>query len=89
MPILLALLVLYAPRLLLVYLKFFTRWFEAPHLGWLWLILGFLFAPFTLLWYSAVQVWFGGHWDLFEKIVLIIAVIVDLGGGFGATRKRR
>jgi len=89
MPILLALLVLYFPRLLLIYLKFFTHWFDPANLSWLWLILGFIFAPFTLLWYSAVYAWFGGHWDLLQKIVLVVAVIVDLGGGFGATRRRK
>lgn len=88
MPILLALVVLYFPRLLLVYLKFFTHWFDASAMSWLWLILGFLFAPFTLLWYSAVYVWFGGNWDLLQKIVLVIAVIIDLSGGFGAMRKK-
>ena len=88
MPFLLALLVLFFPRLLLVYLKFFTGWFASVSLGLLWQVLGFIFAPFTLLWYTAVQNWFGGYWDLMQKIVLGIAIIIDLGGGFGATRKR-
>ena len=89
MPILLALLVLFFPRLLLVYLKFFTGWFAAVSLSWLWLILGFIFAPFTLLWYTAVYNWFGGTWDLLQKIVLVIAIIVDLSGGFGAMRRKK
>lgn len=89
MPVLLALLTLYFPRLLLVYLKFFTRWFQASPIGWVWLILGFVFAPFTLLWYSAVWTWFGGRWDLLQKVVLVIAVVIDLSGGFRAMRKRK
>lgn len=89
MPILLALLVLYFPRLLLVYLKFFTHWFDPSRISWIWLILGFIFAPFTLLWCSAVAVWFGGEWEMSQKIMLAAAVIIDLGGGFGAARKRR
>jgi len=88
MPILLALIIVYFPRLFLVYLKFFTGWFAGVTLGWLWLILGFIFAPLTLLWYTAVMNWFGGNWGLLQKIVLVIAVIIDLGGGIGATRKR-
>lgn len=88
MPILLALLVLFFPRLLLAYLKFFTAWFAGITLGLLWQILGFIFAPLTLLWYTAVMNWFGGNWGLMQKIVLAIAIIIDLGGGIGATRKR-
>ena len=88
MPILLALLVVYFPRLFLVYLKFFTGWFAHVTLGLLWQVLGFVFLPLTLLWYTAVANWFGGNWGLLQKIVLVIAVIVDLGGGIGATRKR-
>jgi hypothetical protein len=88
MPIILALLVLCFPRLFLVYLKFFTEWFATgPTL--LWQILGFIFAPFTLLWYVAVLNWFGGNWDLAQKVILVIAIVIDLGGGFGAMRKRR
>ena len=89
MPIILALLVLYAPRLLLVYLKFFTHWFDPSGLGWLWLILGFIFAPFTLLWISAVHAWFGGAWGLPQKVVLVIAILIDLSGGIGATRRKK
>lgn len=88
MPFILAVLVLYSPRLMILYLRIFTGWFSSgPH--WFWGILGFLFMPFTLLWYSAVQVWFGGRWDSGQMILLVIAIIIDLGGGFGATRKRK
>ncbi len=89
MPIILALLVLYFPRLLLAYLAIFTHWFDAARLSLLWLLLGFFFAPFSLLWYSAVHGWFGGSWGLVEKVVMAIAVVVDLSGGFGAMRKRK
>jgi len=88
MPILLALLVVYFPRLFLIYLKFFTGWFAGITLGLLWQVLGFLFLPLTLLWYTVVMNWFGGNWDTLQKIVLVIAILIDLGGGFGATRKR-
>lgn len=88
MPILLALLVVCFPRLLLIYLKFFTGWFAGVTLGLLWQVLGFIFAPLTLLWYTAVVHWFGGNWGLPQKIVFVIALLIDLGGGFGATRKR-
>lgn len=89
MPLILALLVLYFPRLLLVYLKFFTGWFAAAGLSLIWQILGFIFAPFTLLWYTAVANWFGGVWGLPQKIVMVIAIIIDLSGGFGAILKKK
>jgi hypothetical protein len=88
MPIILALLVLYFPRLMILYLRFFTDWFSTGP-NWFWGILGFICAPFTLLWYSAVQVWFGGRWDIMQVILLVIAIVIDLGGGFGATRQRK
>ena len=88
MPIILALLIVYFPRIFLIYLKFFTGWFAGITLGLLWQVLGFIFAPLTLLWYTAVMNWFGGVWGLPQKIMLVIAIVIDLGGGFGATRKR-
>ena len=64
MPCLLALIALAAPRLLIVLLWFFTPWFDGIFPGILWPILGFIFLPTTLLWYTAVQHWFGGEWTL-------------------------
>ncbi len=88
MPLLLAIVVLYFPRLLLLWLKFFTGWFAAVQLHLVWQVLGFFFAPFTLLWYTVVANEFGGQWGLLQKALLILAIVIDLGGGFGALRKR-
>lgn len=88
MPILLALVVLWFPRLLLLWLKFFTGWFAAVQLHLFWQILGFVFMPFTLLWYTVVANTFGGHWGLLQEAVLVIVILTDLGGGFKALRKR-
>ncbi len=54
MPCLLALLALAAPRLVVFLLWFFTNWFNGLFTSILWPILGFVFLPTTLLWYSAV-----------------------------------
>ncbi len=88
MPILLALVVLCFPRLLLLWLKFFSGWFAAVPLHLLWQILGFFFMPFTLLWYIVVVNTFGGHWALLQQAILVIAIVIDLGGGFKAMHKR-
>ena len=61
MPCIVALLALLAPRLLIVLLWFFTTWFRGVFDNLLWPILGFLFLPTMLLWYSAVLRWVGGE----------------------------
>ena len=88
MPILIALALLFFPRLFMAYLYFFTGWFAAAHIALLSLIIGFIFAPLGILWYSAVQVWYGGVWGPMQIVVMIAALLVDFGGGFGALRRR-
>lgn len=66
------------PRLLIVFLKLLTEWFTHVFTSWFWLILGIIFAPYTLLWYSVVINWFGGKWEFLQIIVLVIAIIMDL-----------
>jgi hypothetical protein len=55
MPCLFALLALVTPRLAIALLWFFTDFFAGVFDTALWLILGFLFLPTTLLWFVAVQ----------------------------------
>ena len=54
MPCVLVVLTLVAPRLVLALLWFFTRWFEGMFSSLLWPLVGFVFLPTTLLWYSVV-----------------------------------
>lgn len=63
----------------------FTDWFNGVFKSMLWPILGFLFLPLTTLWYSAVQHWFGGNWDVIPIVGLVVALLVDLS----PTRYRR
>lgn len=77
MPILL-LIGLFIPRVIIAVLWLFSSWFsvvESMVLG----ILGFLFMPYTLLWYSVVMHWNGGEWGGLQIIVLIFAILADLG----------
>ena len=60
MPCLMTLMALAAPRLVVALLWFFTHWFRGVFDNLLWPIIGFVFLPTTLLWYSAVHNWFGG-----------------------------
>jgi hypothetical protein len=88
MPCLFALLALVTPRLVIVLLWFFTTWFRGVFDGVLWPILGFLFAPTTMLWYSAVQHWFGGQWSLWPVLGLIVALVIDVSPARGRRRAR-
>lgn len=89
MPCLLALLALATPRLVIVLLWLFTTWFRGAFVTSLWLILGFIFLPTTLLWYTAVQHWFGGQWTLWPVVGLIIALMIDISPAGGRRRRVR
>jgi hypothetical protein len=66
------------PRLAVALLWFFTRWFEGISSSLLWLLAGFIFLPTTLLWYTAVQHWFGGRWTLGTVAGVVVALAIDL-----------
>jgi hypothetical protein len=78
MPCLIALLALAMPRVVIGVLWFTTGWFRGLFDTVLWPILGFVFLPTTLLWYSAVQRWFGGEWTLWPVVGLVLALMIDL-----------
>jgi hypothetical protein len=83
MPCLLALVALMAPRVVIVVLYFFTTWFQGIFDNLLWLILGFIFLPTTLIWYTAVQNWYGGEWGTLQIVGLVIALVVDVSPASG------
>lgn len=84
MPCLLVVLALSVPRLVVALLYVFTEWFRgmlpepAPGMP-IFGILGFLFLPTTLLWYTAVQHWWHGVWGPWQIGGVILAVVLDLG----------
>jgi hypothetical protein len=77
-PCLLAVFALATPRLVIALLWFFTNWFQGLFTNLLWPILGFIFLPTTLLWYTAVQHWFGGQWTLWPIVGIVIALMIDI-----------
>ena len=83
MPCLLTLLALIAPRLVMVLLWLFTPWFQGVFPSLLWPVLGFVFLPTTLLWYTAVHHWFGGAWTLWPIIGVVIALAIDVSPASG------
>ena len=78
MPCLLAVLVHHFPRVAIALLYFLTTFFNGVYQNILIPLLGFIFLPVTLLAYT----WLtksGNPVDTFFMIVMIIAVIIDLG----------
>ena len=89
MPCLFAIIALLFPRVLIVILWLLTDWFTGVFDSLLWPILGFIFLPITTLWYSAVINWYGGQWSGMNIIIMVLAVILDMGSaGSGYRRKR-
>ena len=86
MPCILVVLALATPRLVVALLYLFSHWFEGVFTSALWPILGFFFLPTTLLWYTAVQHWFGGVWTFWPILGLIVALAVDVSPAGGRRR---
>lgn len=89
MPCLLSLIALLFPRILILVLWIFTEWFEGVFTSTIWPVLGFLFMPLTTLWYSVVINHYGGQWHALQIIVMVLAVIFDLGSNGNGYNKRR
>jgi len=86
---LLVILVAFFPRIALVLLFFFSNFLERAYHGLLIPLLGFIFLPLTTIVY-AWMVNTGHALAGINLIVLIVAVIIDLGGwGGGYHRSRR
>ena len=88
MPCLVIILSLVAPRLVTLLLWLFTNWFQGLFSTILWPIIGFIFLPTTLLWYTAVQRWFGGQWTFWPIVGLVIALSIDISPASGRRRSR-
>lgn len=79
MPCLFAVIALLFPRVLIVVLWLFTNWFSGVFSSNLWPVLGFFFLPVTTLWYSVVINNYSGQWTTFNIIILVIAILIDMG----------
>ena len=84
----LTLLMLAGPRLVLALLFFFSGYLERAYHGLLIPLLGFIFLPLTTLAYAWV-VNSGGRIEGINAIILLVAVIIDIGGLSGGEYHRR
>lgn len=89
MPCLLLILVLAFPRIVILLLFLFSTYLERAYHGLLLPLLGFIFLPLTTLAYA----WMantGQPTAGINLLILIVAVVIDLGGlGGGEYRRRR
>jgi hypothetical protein len=89
MPCLLLILFVAFPRIALALLFFFSNYIERAYHGFLLPLLGFLFLPLTTLVYAWMMNT-GQPTAGVNLIILLVAVIVDLGGlGGGAYHRSR
>ncbi len=86
MPFLIFIAALFVPRGSIVFIWLISDWFSGVFDSLLWPILGFLFAPLTLLWYTVVFQVYGGEWDTLQIVILVIAALIDFSP---STRKRK
>ncbi len=90
MACLLLILVLAFPRLVLILMFLFTNYLNQAYHGLIVPILGFIFLPLTTiayawLWHARIAVA-----DPAGAIIMILAVLIDLGGfGGGVWHRRR
>jgi uncharacterized oligopeptide transporter (OPT) family protein len=76
------------PRIALVLLFLFTNYLQRAYHGFLLLLLGFLFLPLTTLAYAWIE---NTRQPIagINLVILIVAVVIDLGGLGSGERHRR
>ena len=79
---------IFTPRIVLVLLYFFTNFFSQAYQTVIWPLLGFIFMPYTTLAYMAAMIYNYHNVNGLWLLLVIIAVLVDLGGQGGAARRR-
>lgn len=83
MPCLLAVLALFVPRIVIVLVWFFSNWLQVAFDSILWPLLGFIFLPTSLLWYSVVVNVYNGEWTLIPIVGIVITLLIDLSPATG------
>jgi hypothetical protein len=88
MPCLFLILILAFPRLMLLLLFFFSNYLDRAYHGLLLPLLGFIFLPLTTLAYAWLV---NSHLPVegINLLILVLAIVLDLGGIGGGEYHRR
>jgi hypothetical protein len=88
MPCLLLIVVLAFPRIVLALMFFFSTYLERAYHGFLIPLLGFIFLPLTTLAYAWMV---NSHLPTegVNLLILVVAVLIDVGGLGGGYSRRR
>jgi hypothetical protein len=88
MPCLLLVVVLAFPRIVMVAMFLFSNYLQRAYHGLLLPVLGFIFLPLTTIVYAWLT---NTHRPMagINALILVIAVVIDLGGLGGGARHRR
>jgi len=90
MPCLLLLLVLAFPRVVLALMFFMSNYLDRAYHGLLIPVLGFIFLPLTTIVYAWLVNSHRAPMDGVNALILVVAVVIDLGGlGGGEWHRRR
>ncbi len=89
MPCLLLILVLAFPRVVFVLLFLLSDYLQRVYHNLIILLIGFLFLPLTTLAYAWIVNNHQQPTDTFNFIILVLAVVIDLGGLGGGEWHRR
>lgn len=79
MPVLLAIISIFMPRVVLFFIFLLTHWFSQAYTTVIWPVLGFFFMPYTTLAYMGAMLSNHGMLSAGWIIVLVVAILVDLG----------
>ena len=88
MPCLIGFLALTAPRIAIVIVVFFSDYIGRAYETTLWPFVGFLFMPLTTLAY-AFAINNRGSVEGLHLVIVVVAVLIDLGLVGGSASKRR
>ncbi len=77
------------PRVVLFFAWLMTDWFQRAYETTIWPVLGFFFMPYTTLAYMAAMIQNDHHVSGGWVVLLIVAVLFDLGGQGSSTSSSR
>lgn len=88
MPLLILLLALIAPRIVLLLVALFTDIVTSAYEGWIIPLLGWIFLPLTTLVYACAVHFAGGVQGGLWLVLMVLAVLFDLGATGWRLRSR-